>query len=170
MIGKQQILELTKRREALYKFLHIQDKQIELKELEEKSNQIEFWDNPKQAQKLLKKLSVLKSWIKSYCLMENNIEELKVLVELEAKEKEIENQYDQTKVSLEDLEFKNMLSAQEDEMPAILTINPGAGGTESQDWAEMIMRMYLLWGEKHGKRIGFAKSRTCWHQIGNIGV
>ena len=80
MIGKQQILELTKRREALYKFLHIQDKQIELKELEEKSNQIEFWDNPKQAQKLLKKLSVLKSWIKSYCLMENYIEELKVLV------------------------------------------------------------------------------------------
>jgi len=56
-------------------------------------------------------------------------------------------------LSLEDLEFKNMLSAREDEMPAILTINPGAGGTESQDWAEMIMRMYLLWGEKNGYKV-----------------
>lgn len=153
MISEQQILELTGRQKALYKFLHIQNKEKELKVIEEKSNQNDFWDNPKEAQKLLKKLSVLQSWMKSYCLVESNIEELKVLLELEATEEEVKIQFEKAKLSLEDLEFKNMLSAQEDEMAAILTINPGAGGTESQDWAEMIMRMYLLWGEKNGYKV-----------------
>lgn len=153
MISEQQILELTGRKDDLYRFLQIQNKEDELKDLEKESNQNGFWDNPKEAQKLLKKISMLKSWIKSYCLVENNIEELKVLIELEASEEEIETQLKKTKLSLEDLEFKNMLSALEDEMPAILTINPGAGGTESQDWAEMIMRMYLLWGEKNGYKV-----------------
>ena len=153
MISEPQILLLNNRKEDLYKFLHIQDKEIELKELEERSNQNDFWDNPKNAQILLKKLSVLKSWVKSYRLVVNNIDELKVLIELEATEEEIDFQFKKTKLSLEDLEFKNMLSAREDEMPAILTVNPGAGGTESQDWAEMIMRMYLMWGEKNGYKV-----------------
>tara|TARA_E500000331_G_C17257835_1_gene713889 strand:- start:334 stop:1410 length:1077 start_codon:yes stop_codon:yes gene_type:complete len=153
MISEQQILELTGRKDDLHRFLQIQNKEDKLKRLEEESNQNGFWDNPKEAQKLLKRISILKSWIKSYCLVENNIEELKVLIELEASEEEIETQLKKTKLSLEDLEFKNMLSAPEDEMPAILTINPGAGGTESQDWAEMIMRMYLLWGEKNGYKV-----------------
>ena len=153
MISEQQILELTGRKDDLYRFLQIQNKEDELKDLEKESNQNGFWNNPKEAQKLLKKISMLKSWIKSYYLVENNIEELKVLIELEASEEEIEIQLKKTKLSLEDLEFKNMLSAPEDEMQAILTINPGAGGTESQDWAEMIMRMYLLWGEKNGYKV-----------------
>ncbi|MEE2700204.1 MAG: peptide chain release factor 2 [Bacteroidota bacterium] len=153
MISEQQILELKRRKEDLFKFLNIQGKEIELKELEEKSNQNSFWENPKNAQKILKKLSGLKSWVRSYHLTENYIEELKVLIELEATKEEIEIQFEKTKLSLEDLEFKNMLSSREDEMPAILTINPGAGGTESQDWAEMIMRMYLLWGEKNGYKV-----------------
>ena len=71
----------------------------------------------------------------------------------EASESEVEKQEKKAITAIEDLEFKNMLSAKEDEMPAILTINPGAGGTESQDWAEMIMRMYLMWGEKNGYKV-----------------
>ena len=66
-------------------------------------------------------------------------------------ESEVETSKNQKAITaIEDLEFKNMLSAKEDKMSAIMTINPGAGGTESQDWAEMIMRMYLMWGEKNG--------------------
>ena len=68
------------------------------------------------------------------------IEEMKVLPEIDI-------QFEKAQLSLEDLEFKNMLSAREDEMPAILTINPGAGGTESQDWAEILQRMYVRWAE-----------------------
>ena len=92
MISEQQILELTVRKDDLYRFLQIQNKEDELKDLEKESNQNGFWNKPKEAQKLLKKISMLKSWIKSYCLVENNIEELKVLIELEASEKEIETQ------------------------------------------------------------------------------
>ena len=89
--------------------------------------------------------------------MVNELDELKILIEFfhegEASESEVEKQEKKTITAIEDLEFKNMLSAKEYEMPAILTINPGAGGTESQDWAEMIMRMYLMWGEKNGYKV-----------------
>lgn len=68
----------------------------------------------------------------------------------EATEKEVVKQYEKTLKSVEDLEFKNMLSGEEDNLDAVLQINSGAGGTESQDWAEMLMRMYIMWGEKSG--------------------
>ena len=68
-------------------------------------------------------------------------------------EKELDVQYDKAKKLIEDLEFKNMLSGEEDHLDAVLTINSGAGGTESQDWAEMLMRMYIRWGERHGMKV-----------------
>lgn len=68
----------------------------------------------------------------------------------EAKEEEVDQQYDRTFKLLEELEFKNMLSAEEDQMSAVLNVNSGAGGTESQDWAQILMRMYVMWGEKNG--------------------
>ena len=71
----------------------------------------------------------------------------------EASEKEVEDQYKTTLEKLEELEFKNMLSGKEDVLSAVLTINSGAGGTESQDWAAMLMRMYMMWGEKNGFKI-----------------
>ena len=102
--------------------------------------------------KTLKQISKVKIWVTSYNQVKNNIDELKILEEFskegECTEEEINSQLNKTIQSLEDLEFKNMLSNEEDNMSAIMTINPGAGGTESQDWAEMIMRMYLMWGEK----------------------
>ena len=67
----------------------------------------------------------------------------------EATEEEVDNSYRQTLKLLEDLEFKNMLSGEEDRLSAVLTINSGAGGTESQDWASMLLRMYLRWAERH---------------------
>lgn len=76
-----------------------------------------------------------------------------VLWELEASEDEIEKQYHAVVKATEELEFKNMLSGEEDQLSAIISINSGAGGTESQDWASMLMRMYIMWAESHGYKV-----------------
>ena len=153
MVSQEQIKSLILRKDELYKFIDIEGKQIEANALEEESQQNEFWNNPKKAQLLLKKLSALQGWLNSYTSVTNNIDELTVLLELEAGEEELNVQLQKTEESVEGLEFKNMLSAEEDSMSAVMTINPGAGGTEGQDWAEMLMRMYVMWGEKNQYKI-----------------
>ena len=153
MANQENINSLNKRKVELHKFIDISAKEKEAGNLEKKSQENGFWDNPKDAELLLKKLSGLKSWLKSYDLIELNIEELSVLLELGASEDELKEQFKITQLSVEDLEFKNMLSAEEDSMSAVLTINPGAGGTEGQDWAEMLMRMYVMWGEKNNYKV-----------------
>jgi len=153
MVSQEQIKSLILRKDELYKFIDIEGKQIEANALEEESQQNEFWNNPKKAQLLLKKLSTLQSWLNSYTSVTNNIDELAVLLELEASEEDLTVQLQKTKESVEGLEFKNMLSAEEDSMSAIMNINPGAGGTEGQDWAEMLMRMYVMWGEKNQYKV-----------------
>ena len=153
MANQENINSLNKRKVELHKFIDISTKEKEAGNLEKKSQENGFWENPKDAELLLKKLSGLKSWLKSYDLIELNIEELSVLLELGASEDELKEQFKITQLSVEDLEFKNMLSAEEDSMSAVLTINPGAGGTEGQDWAEMLMRMYVMWGEKNNYKV-----------------
>jgi peptide chain release factor 2 len=81
------------------------------------------------------------------------LQDLDVLWELEAGEEEVEKQYHTVIKATEELEFKNMLSGEEDQLSAIISINSGAGGTESQDWASMLMRMYLMWAESHGYKV-----------------
>jgi peptide chain release factor 2 len=153
MANQENINSLNKRKVELHKFIDIPAKKKESGNLEKKSQENGFWDSPKDAELLLKKLSRLKSWLKSYDVIELNIEELTVLLELGASEDELKEQFKITQLSVEDLEFKNMLSADEDSMSAVLTINPGAGGTEGQDWAEMLMRMYVMWGEKNNYKL-----------------
>jgi len=153
MVSQEQIKALRKRKDELYKFINISEKQKQANTLTAQSQGNDFWNNPKKAQITLKKLSVLKSWLKSYNAVVTNIDELTVLLELEADEDELETQLQKTKSIVEELEFKNMLSAEEDSMSAIITINPGAGGTEGQDWAEILMRMYLMWGEKNKYKV-----------------
>ena len=156
-MNSEQIEKLITRKEKLYKFLSIDKKKNEFKELELKSQNDDFWQDTKKAQKVLKKINTLKSWIEAYKEMEVSISDLKVvfdfLKEEEISEKEFLDQYKKTNSIIENLEFKNMLSSEEDDMTAILTVNPGAGGTESQDWAEMIMRMYIMWGEKNNYKV-----------------
>lgn len=86
--------------------------------------------------------------------MQQGADDLTVLYEFykegEASEQDVDDQYARSLKLLEDLEFRNMLSEEEDQMSAVLTVNAGAGGTESQDWAQMLMRMYIMWGEKNG--------------------
>jgi len=110
-----------------------------------------------QKLKKMKKLKELKSWVNAYEDVKTAIEETTVLLEFfkegEAEEADVDLQYKKTVKLIEDLELRNMLQKEEDKMGAILKINAGAGGTESQDWAEMLMRMYVRWGERHGYKV-----------------
>ena len=153
MINKEQLLKIIERKDKLFKFLNIDSKEEELIKLDQEIIKSDFWNNPKEAEITLKTKQQLQLWIDAYNSIQNNIEELNVLIELEADDNEINNQYIKTIESLESLEFKKMLRSKEDRMHGIMTINPGAGGTEGQDWAEMLMRMYLMWGEKNGYKI-----------------
>ena len=153
MVTKEQLKILNSRKDELYKHLDIQKKQEEANSLETSTQSEDFWQNPHEAESILKKLNSVKIWLDGYYLIKNNLDELRILIELCADEKEIEIQLQATSKSIEDLEFKNMLSATEDNFSAVMMITPGAGGTESQDWAEMIMRMYLMWGEKNQYKI-----------------
>jgi peptide chain release factor 2 len=103
---------------------------------------------------LLKSTKIKKNWTEAYASAQAAVEDLQVLYEFfqlgEGNETDIEQQYQHAMVLVEELEFKNMLSSEEDQMNCILQINSGAGGTESQDWAEMLMRMYIMYADKHG--------------------
>ena len=167
MVLEEQISNLNKRLSDLHKFLNISVKQKDVLELERITNHDDFWNNPKDAEITLKKISKVKLWINSYNKVKDILDELDVLYEFykegECSDNEINERYSESVKNLEELEFKNMLSSEEDNMSAIMTINPGAGGTESQDWAEMIMRMYLMWGEKNKfkiKELDFQKADT----------
>jgi len=116
-----------------------------------------FWDSPKEAEKVMKNIRSKKVWTDSFSELYSSFQDLETLYEFyeagEATEEEIDREYTKTEAILEDLEFKKMLSNEEDQLSAIMEINPGAGGTESQDWAEMLMRMYIMWGEKGGYKV-----------------
>ena len=105
----------------------------------------------------MKKLKNLKKWVSDYNLIKDSLEEFEVLIEFEKSgdvtSSELEKSYNITLEHLENLEFRNMLSDEGDNLSAVIQITAGAGGTESCDWAEMLMRMYLMWGEKQGLKI-----------------
>lgn len=113
-----------------------------------------FWDDPKEAETKLRRIKSLKVWPTAFQELAQSVDDLSVLYDFfkegEAQEEEVDQQYAKTFQLLEELEFKNMLSAEEDQMSAVLNVNSGAGGTESQDWAQILMRMYIMWGEKNG--------------------
>jgi peptide chain release factor 2 len=130
---------------------------IEIEEEEEKIRDPGFWDEPKEAEARLKSLSLIKNWTDGYSRVREALDELDIVYEYfqqgDASEEEVQAQYKKTLSLIEDLEFRNMLRKEEDILGAILKINAGAGGTESLDWAEMLMRMYLRWGEKNDYKI-----------------
>jgi peptide chain release factor 2 len=120
---------------------------------EEKTNAPDFWNDPKEAEKQLKLISSIRAWTEAYYEVKRSIDDLLVLFDFynegEATEHEVEEQYNKALKLTEDVEFKNMLRNEEDKFGALLKINAGAGGTESQDWVEMLMRMYIRWGERN---------------------
>mgnify|MGYP000713522001 CR=1 FL=1 len=157
MITSDQVKEVQKRLDALKTYLDLDRKRREAKDLEELTQDPDFWNDPKTAEAHMKKIRNLKVWTDAYDQVSQATEDLQVIYEFyemdEASEEDVIKHYEQAKEKLEDLEFKNMLSGEEDNMPAVMTINAGAGGTESNDWAEMLMRMYLMWGERQGYKI-----------------
>jgi peptide chain release factor 2 len=113
-----------------------------------------FWDDNTRATGTMKEIKLNEYWINMFQTVEANLEDFIVLFDFwkggDATEQETQEAFDKAIVSIEDAEFKSTLNKPEDELPAILQINPGAGGTESQDWAEMLLRMYTMYGEKQG--------------------
>ncbi len=116
-----------------------------------------FWNDPKAAEKLLKEIKKRKNWTESFFALESAIDDLGVMYDFyksgDASEEDLDIAYEETTKKAEDLEFKNMLSGKDDHLSAVLTINSGAGGTESCDWAAMMMRMYVMWADKHGFKV-----------------
>lgn len=135
----------------------IDRKLIQLEEEEEKTKDPKFWDDPKQAEKQLKQVASIKDWINAYNKVKTALEDLQVVLDFfkegEASEQDVDLQYQTTLKLTEEVEFKNMLRNEADKLGAIVKINAGAGGTESQDWTEMLMRMYLRYGERNGYKI-----------------
>ena len=119
--------------------------------------QPDFWDDPKAAERVLHEIKYLKVWTEHFDEVSATVDDVDVMYDFfqsgDASEQEVNEQYEAALVQIEGLEFKNMLSAEEDQLDAILQITSGAGGTESCDWASMLMRMYIMWGEKHGYKV-----------------
>jgi len=120
----------------------------------------DFWEHPKEAQAQMKKIKDLQAWITGYEEVEKAVDELRLACEFIKEdlvtEEEVDAQYADTMAKIEALELRNMLRREEDKMDVVLKINSGAGGTESQDWASMLMRMYLRWAERNGYKTSIA--------------
>ncbi|WP_138940597.1 peptide chain release factor 2 [Aquimarina agarivorans] len=154
MINQDTILDLRNRLVALRRYLDVDAKNIEISNQEEKTFSPDFWNKPKEAEAHMRVLNNLKKWVKDYEKSEQLLEDLEVLFEFfkegDTSENELNTQAKLTTTHIEDLEFRNMLSEEGDNLGAVLQITAGAGGTESCDWAQMLMRMYVMYCEKQG--------------------
>lgn len=157
MVNEDQIKALKKRIEKLVDYLSIEEKKRLIHENEIKAQDPSFWDDSKKAEVVLKQNRQLKFWVNSVESLYQKVEDLEILLDFyedgSGSEEEIAT-LNKTLISeVENLEFKNMLSAEGDNFNAVLQITAGAGGTESCDWASMLMRMYMMWGEKKGYKL-----------------
>ena len=118
-----------------------------------KTQDPKFWENPKEAETQMKVIRSVKQWTDGFKVVDGAVDDLQIMFDFseagEITEDELEGQFVEVRNLVEDLETKNMLRHEEDKLGAVLKINAGAGGTESNDWADMLMRMYLRWAEKH---------------------
>lgn len=157
MVNQDQIKEILGRIQAIESYLKINEKRMQLQEEELKSQDPTFWDDAKAAEIQMKAIRTLKFWIDSYDQLKAAFDDLEVLIEFVkegmAEPKEADEQFKILADKVEEIELKNMLSGEEDSLSAVLQITSGAGGTESCDWASMLMRMYMMWGQKNGFKI-----------------
>jgi len=157
MITTDQLSKTTSLLADLKEYLQIENKLIEIANLEEKTFSPAFWDDAKAAQLLMKELRNKKQWTNDYEQAVNWMEELEILCEYfkdgDATDAEVDAKHAELSALIEKLEFKNMLSNEGDDLSAVLQITAGAGGTESCDWAAMLMRMYMMWADKNGFKV-----------------
>lgn len=151
MITSDQLKDVLERADALKRYLDIDKRKVELEEEQLRTQDPHFWDDPKAAQVQMKKVKGIEKWIKGYENVRTLADELQLAFDYYKEdlvsEEEVDADYDKAIKAIEDLELKNMLRKEEDSMDAVMKINSGAGGTEAQDWAQMLMRMYTRWAE-----------------------
>ena len=157
MINQDQIKETQERIEKIESYLKIGEKRMALQEAELKTQDPAFWDDPKAAEEHMKDIQSLKVWVEAYDGLNSGFDDMEVMVEFAKEdpneEPALDKHYEKLINSLEELELKNMLSDEEDKLSAVLQITAGAGGTESCDWAQMLMRMYLMYAQKNGYKV-----------------
>ncbi|MCF8322933.1 MAG: peptide chain release factor 2 [Flavobacterium sp.] len=157
MTTTEQIKGIVERLGALRRYLDVDAKIIEITNEEEKTLAPDFWNNPKQAEIYVKNLRSKKKWIEDYNKAIEMVDELQLAYEFykegELSVEELDEQHLISENHIQAIELKNMLSDDGDSLSAVLQITAGAGGTESCDWASMLMRMYMMWAEKSGYKI-----------------
>lgn len=161
MITQEQLKDAEERTAALKRYLDIDSKRIEVEEEELRTHVADFWEDRSNAEAQMKKIKDLHFWIDSYEALDKQVEELRLgfdfVKEGLVTEEEVEQQYATVMKDIESLELRNMLRREEDKLGVVLKINSGAGGTESQDWAQMLMRLYLRYAERHGYKTSIAQ-------------
>ena len=157
MITADQLKDLLERADALNHYLNIDQKKVEYEEEQLRTQAPDFWDDPKRAEEQMKKVKGLEKWIKGYEQVRRLADETQLAIDYHKEElvteEEVDADYANAIKAIEDLELMNMLRQKEDPMDCVMKINSGAGGTESQDWAQMLMRMYMRWAEAHGYKV-----------------
>lgn len=157
MITADQLKDVMDRADALHHYLNIDQKKVEFEEEQLRTQAPDFWENPKYAQEQMKKVKGIQKWLDGYKTVRLYADELQLAFDFYkdemVTEEEVDADYAKAIKAIEDLELKNMLRQKEDPMDCVLKINSGAGGTESQDWAQMLMRMYMRWAEAHGYKV-----------------
>ena len=157
MLTSEQFKDYSKRVEALGRYLSLEEKRIKLANEEERTADPEFWQDPKSAEVVMKGIRELKYWIAGFEHLESLLNELELAIEFHREGELDEEDVDAAEAKLEEelstMEFRNMLSGEEDKLSAVLQITAGAGGTESCDWASMLYRMYLRWAERNGHKV-----------------
>ena len=157
MITADQLKDVMDRADALHHYLNIDQKKVEFEEEQLRTQAPDFWEDPKYAQEQMKKVKSIQKWLDGYKTVRLYADELKLAFDFYkddmVTEEEVDADYSKAIKAIEDLELKNMLRQKEDPMDCVLKINSGAGGTESQDWAQMLMRMYTRWAEAHGYKV-----------------
>ena len=151
MITQEQLKDITARTEDLKRYLDIDNKTMQVEEEQLRTQAPGFWDDAKAAEAQVKKVKGLQAWIDGYKEVKTLADELALAFDFckegLVSEEELDEAYTKAAAAVEALELKNMLRQEADEMDCVLKINSGAGGTESQDWAQMLMRMYMRWAE-----------------------
>jgi len=156
-----QLKELKDRLGLLRGYLDVEKRSFQIEDLTQQSLDPDFWNDSKQAEVVMKKLQSHKGWVKQYQEVADKVDDLEILQEFlkegEGTEEEVERRYENTVTILDDAEFRATLNRPEDELGCILEINAGAGGTEANDWAEMLLRMFTMYCEKHaGYKVSMA--------------
>lgn len=170
MITQDQLTDLQNRTNALRGYLNVDQRRIQLEEEELRTQAPDFWDDVKRAEQQMRRVKEIRSWIEAYEAAEAATEEVQLAFDFykedAVEESEVDGAYARALTIIEETELKNMLQAEEDKLGAVLKVNAGAGGTESQDWASMLVRMYQRWAEKSGYKVTI----TNWQDGDEAGI